>query len=286
MLQNEPHAFHIVLGVAPVAKAVQVAEVQAVLLALGNAGGGESDLAGHEGLATAFGFMVKEDAGAAKHVIRFAVFLDNPEAVELSHGIRAVRVEGGLLVLRDLFYLAVKFAGARLVNAASLLEVVGAHGLQNAEHAGGVHVGGKFGGVEGYLHVALRREVVDFGRLDLAHDLHEAHGVAQVGIVQVEIRGALEVGNAFAVINRRTTDNAVDFVALGKEEFGEVGAVLASDTGDEGYVTLCHVFYPIREVLNVSSERGSACTSRRVSAPPGQSRPCGSSRDCGACSRQ
>ena len=120
VLQNEPHAFHVILGVTPVAEAVEVAEVQAILLALSNAGGGERNLAGHEGFAAAFGFVVKEDAGAAVHVVSFAVFLDNPEAVKLCYCIRAVRVERSVFVLRDFFNLAIKFACAGLVNAASL----------------------------------------------------------------------------------------------------------------------------------------------------------------------
>ena len=240
VLQNEPHAFHVVLGVAPVAKAVEVAEVQAILLALGNAGCGERDLAGHEGFATAFGFMVEEDAGAAEHVVSFAVFLDDPEAVKLGDCVRAVRVERSVLVLRDLFYLAVEFAGRGLVNAAGLFEVVGAHGLKHAENASSINVGGEFRGVKRNLHMALGREVIDFGRLDLAHDLHEAHGVAHVGVVQVEIRLAFKVCNAFAVVHRRAADDTVNFIALGEEEFRKIGAVLTGDACDECYVTLIH----------------------------------------------
>ena len=241
VLQNEPHAFHVVLGVAPIAEAVQVAEVKAVLLALGNAGGGKRNLAGHEGFTAAFRFMVEENAGAAEHVVRLAVFLDNPETVEFCHGIRAVRVERGILVLRDFFYLAVEFAGTRLVNAAGLFEVVGTHSLQNAEHAGRVHVGGKFRRIEGNLHMALCREVVNFGRLDLAHHLHEAHGIAQVAKVQVEVWLALQVRNAFAVINRRTANNAVDLVALGKKKFRKVRTVLARDASDKCNVSFFHI---------------------------------------------
>lgn len=148
VLQNEPHAFHVVLGVAPVAKAVEVAEVQAILLALGNAGCGERNLAGHEGFATAFRFMVEEDAGAAEHVVSFAVFLDDPETVKLGNCVRAVRVERGVLVLRDFFDLAVEFASRSLINAASLFEVVGTHGFKHTEDSGGIHVGSEFRGVE------------------------------------------------------------------------------------------------------------------------------------------
>ncbi len=53
LLEDEPHTFHIVLGIAPVAGAGEVAKVEFLLLALGYAGGGEGDLAGDEGLAAA-----------------------------------------------------------------------------------------------------------------------------------------------------------------------------------------------------------------------------------------
>ena len=240
VLQNEPHAFHVVLGVAPVAKAVEVAEVQAILLALGNAGCGERNLAGHEGFATAFRFMVEEDAGAAEHIIGFAVFLDDPEAVKLGHGVRAVRVERGILVLRDFFDFAVKFACRSLINTAGLFEVVGTHSFKHSENACSIDVGSEFRGVERDLHMALGREVIDFSRLDLAHNLHEAHGVAHVGVVQVEIRPAFEVGDAFTVVHRRAANDAVDFIALGEEKFRKVGAVLTGDACDECYVTLIH----------------------------------------------
>lgn len=237
VLQNEPHAFHVVLGVAPVAEAVEVAEEQAVLLALGDTGGGERDLAGHECFAAAFRFVVEEDAGAAEHIVGFAVFLDNPEAVKLGDGVGAVRVERGILVLRDFFDLAVEFTGTRLVDAASLFQMVGAHGFQYAEHSCSVNVGGKFRGVKRDLHVALGCKVIDFGRLDLAHNFHEAHGVAHVGVVQMEVRHAFEVRDAFAEVHRGAADDAVDFVALSEEEFRKVGAILSGDARDECYVS-------------------------------------------------
>ena len=87
VLEYEPHTLHIVLGIAPVAEGVEVAEVEAVLLALGDAGCCEGDLAGHESLATTLALVVEENAGAAEHIVGFAVLLNNPEAVELGHGV-------------------------------------------------------------------------------------------------------------------------------------------------------------------------------------------------------
>ena len=258
VLQNEPHAFHIILGVAPVAEAVEVAEVQAILLALSNAGGGERNLTGHEGFAAAFGFMIEQNAGAAEHVVGFAVFLDNPIAVKLGYSIRAVRVERGVLVLRDFFDLSVKFACAGLVNAAGFFQMIRSHGFQDAEHARCIDIGGKFRGIERNLHMALGREVVDFGRLHLPHHLHEAHGVAHVGIVQVEIRLAFEVGDAFTEIHRRAADNTVDFIALGQQKFGKIGAVLARDTSDQCNVSFCHLFVPLN-VLDCFASLAMTC---------------------------
>ncbi len=61
VLQNQPHALHIVLGIAPVAQAGQVAQVELILLALRDAGGSQRDLAGDEGLAAALGLVVEQD---------------------------------------------------------------------------------------------------------------------------------------------------------------------------------------------------------------------------------
>ena len=144
VLQYEPHALHIVLGIAPVAEGVKVAQVEALLQALADAGGGEGDLAGDEGLATTLALVVEEDAAAAEHIVSLTVLLDNPEAVELGHGIGTVGMEGGVLVLGDFFYLAIELGGRGLIDAAGLLQMAGAHGLEHAENTGGIHICGKF----------------------------------------------------------------------------------------------------------------------------------------------
>ena len=61
LLENEPHALYIVLGIAPVAEAVHIAQVEAVLQALADAGSSEGDLTGDEGLATALTLVVEQN---------------------------------------------------------------------------------------------------------------------------------------------------------------------------------------------------------------------------------
>ena len=107
VLQNEPHAFHVVLGISPVAQRVEVAEEQLLLLALLDACGGQRYLTRHEGLATALALVIEEYARAAEHVVSLAVLLHYPEAILLGHGVGRVRVERRVLVLRHLLHLAV-----------------------------------------------------------------------------------------------------------------------------------------------------------------------------------
>ena len=239
-LEDEPHTLDVVLGVAPVAEGVEVAKVEFVLQTLGDAGGGEGDLARDEGLATALALVVEEDAVAAEHAVGVAVLLDDPEAVLLGDGVGAEGVEGGVLVLRDFLDLAVELGGGGLVDLAAIGEAHLADGFDDAEDADGIDIGGELGGVEADLHVALGGEVVNLRGAHVGDDADDGHGVAEVGVVEVEVGAALEVGDALAVIDGGAADDAVDVVAFVEEEFGEVGAVLAGHARDEGNVLFAH----------------------------------------------
>jgi hypothetical protein len=49
------------------------------------------------------------------------------------------------------------------------------------------------------------------------------------------MRIAVEVIDAARVEGRSAADHAVDFVAFGEQELGEIRSVLTRDTGDEGF---------------------------------------------------
>ena len=81
--------------------------------------------------------------------------------------------------------------------------------------------------------MALRGEVVDLVGLHLLDDAHQAGGVRQIAVVQDEapvrdVRVLVQVVDAVGVEKRSAALDAVDFVALGEQELGQVGAVLAS----------------------------------------------------------
>ena len=86
--------------------------------------------------------------------------------------------------------------------------------------------------------MALRGEVVDFVGLDLLDDADQVGGVGQVAVVEDEaavgvVRVLVEVVDAVGVEQRGAAFDAVDGVAFVQQEFGEIGAVLAGDAGDE-----------------------------------------------------
>jgi hypothetical protein len=133
---------------------------------------------------------------------------------------------------------AVEFGGGGLIEAGLLADAGLAQGLQEADGAEGHDVAGVLGDVEGDAHVALRAEVVDLVRGDLVHHLGEAAGVGEVAVMEQEagaddVRVLVEVVDALGVEARRAADHAVDLVAFGEQQLGEVGAVLPGDACDE-----------------------------------------------------
>ena len=201
VLQYQPHALHIILGISPVAEAVEVAEQQLLLLALCNARGCQRDLAGNERLTAALRLVIEEDARAAEHAVCFTVLLDNPVAVQFGYSIWAIRVERSVLILRHFLDFSIKLGCGGLVNLASLLQMVGANGFEDAEYAYGIDISSELGGIEADLHMTLGGEVVDLRRQHLTNEFDQRHGVRHIGIMQVEVRAAFEVSDALTVVN-------------------------------------------------------------------------------------
>ena len=158
--------------------------------------------------------MVEQDTRAAIHIVSFTIFFHNPEAIQLSHCIRAVRMERRVFILRHFFHLSIQFRSRCLVDAASLCQSAQTYGFQYTEYPCSIHVGRKFRRVEAHLHVALCGQVVDFRGAHLAHYLQHTHGVRQVRIVQVEVRFSFQVCDTFADIHRRAADGAVHVITF------------------------------------------------------------------------
>ena len=232
---------------APVAQRAHVAQVQTILQAQRNAGHGPRDLAGDEGFTTQRAFMVEQHAVAGIHAIGFAVVHRDPVGIHLGHRIRAARVEGRGLLLRDLLHQAVQLAGAGLVEAGLVLQPQDADGLQQAQGADAVCIGHVFGLLEAHRHMAHCAQVVDLVRLRLLHDADQVGAVRQITVVQLEalvvdMRVLVQMVHAVGVEQAGAALDAVHRVALLQQQFRQVGAVLAGDAGDEcsfhGWISL------------------------------------------------
>mmetsp|Transcript_1083 Transcript_1083/g.1870 ORF Transcript_1083/g.1870 Transcript_1083/m.1870 type:complete len:369 (+) Transcript_1083:223-1329(+) len=245
LLKHAPHTLDVVAGMAPITLGVDVSEVEALVDALMDAGDGGGDLTGDEGLATAGTLVVEEDAVGKVHAVSLTVVHKDPEGVLLGDSIGRTGVEGGGLGLGNLADLAVQLGGRGLVEFDLLLHAAGADGIEHAEDANTIGIGGVLGHIEGNLDVGHGAEVVNLIGLHLGNDGDQVRGIAKVAVVEEKLNAGgvailVDVINTAGVEGRRTTDDAVDNVALLEEELGEVGTILAGDTGDEGDLGLRH----------------------------------------------
>ena len=86
--------------------------------------------------------------------------------------------------------------------------------------------------------MALGRQIVDLVRLHFLDDPDQAGGIREIAVMQGEIKSLLvrvvvEVIDAIGVDQRRPALDAVNRIALGQQQFGEISAVLAGDAGDQ-----------------------------------------------------
>jgi hypothetical protein len=86
----------------------------------------------------------------------------------------------------------------------------------------------------------LGGEIVDFVGLDFSEQTSERAGVGQIAIMQeeagmAEVRVGIDGVEAAGVKGAGATNDAVNFVSFTEEQLSEVGAVLSSDSGDEGF---------------------------------------------------
>ena len=116
LLEHEPHHLHVLLGVAPVALGLEVAEEELVLEPDLDPGRGPGDFPGDEGLAPPGRLVVEEDAVAGVHAVALAVVDGQPVGVDLGAAVGRPGPKRGPLGLGDLLDLAEHLAGGRLVD--------------------------------------------------------------------------------------------------------------------------------------------------------------------------
>ncbi len=88
--------------------------------------------------------------------------------------------------------------------------------------------------------MALSGEIIDFIRLHLLDNAHEAAGIRHITIVKdkltfLDVRILIKMIDAIGIEQGGATLDAVDDIPLMQQEFREIRAVLAGDAGNESY---------------------------------------------------
>ena len=196
------------------------------------------DLARDEGLAADRAFVVEQDAVGGEHAVGLAVVHRDPVAVELGDAVGRARIERRGLLLRDFLDQAVQFRGRRLIEPRLLLHAENADRFQQPQHADRVGIGGIFRALEADADMALGGEIVDLGRPDLLHQPDQVGRIRHVAVMQQErhvagVRILIEMIDAGGVERGRPPLDAVHGVAEAEQIFGEIGAVLPGNAGDQ-----------------------------------------------------
>ena len=149
-------------------------------------------------------------------------------------------------------HFAVKLGGRGLIETAGFLQAENADGLEDAQRAEPVGIGGIFRRLETDEHVTLRGEIIDLVGLHLLDQADEIGRIRDVAIMQKEaqvrhMRIAVEMIDAIRIDERRPPLHAMDDIAFLDEQFGQIGAILAGDAGNQCDFRIAHsVLYPYR----------------------------------------
>ena len=236
-LKDPPHALDIVLGVSPITKRVEIADIDTILHVELDGSNRSGDLAGDEGLAANGALVIEQDAIAGEQTIAFPIVSRDPVGVELGRGVGALRQEGCRFILRC-GRCAIKFGRARLIKACLFHAPENTYGLEQSQCAETIGIPGIFRGLEAHLDVALRREIVDLVGLCLLHHPNEIGRIGQITIMQEQphaagMRVLIEVIDARGIERRAPALEPMHLISLGQQKLGQIGTVLPGNSCDE-----------------------------------------------------
>ena len=129
--------------------------------------------------------MIEQDTVAGVEAVRLAIINSDPIRENLGAAVRTSRIKRSFLGLRHLLNLAEHLARGSLVEPG--LDAGFPNRFDKPHGTCSRDVCRVFRAVETNAHMALRREIVDFIRLGLLDDMHQAARISHVSIVENEI---------------------------------------------------------------------------------------------------
>src|SRR5574344_195776 len=155
LLQNQPHTFHIILGISPVATGIHITKIQLILISLSYTASCQCNLTGNEVFTSSLTFMIKQDSVTAIHVITLTIILHDPESIQFCDRIRTARIERSRLLLWHLLYLTEKFRCRSLIDMARLFQSTNTYSLQQSQYSDCISLSTIFRNIERNLYVTL-----------------------------------------------------------------------------------------------------------------------------------
>ena len=175
-------------------------------------------------------FVVKQDSVAHEHGVGLAVVHAGPVRVDLCDPVRASRMEGSGLVLRLPIYMTEHLARRGLVE--SCRGRMRPHGLEETQRSQTRNLSRQCWLREGRRDERLGPEVVDLGGIRFLDRLRQRGLIHEVAVDEFDaVQDGSDVRHVGAA---QPTDKSVDPVALLYEQPRKKGAILASDSRDEG----------------------------------------------------
>ena len=140
--------------------------------------------------------------------------------------------------MRRFLHQAVEFGSRGLIETGFLFQTQQTDGFENTQRTHGIYICRVFRRLEAYGYMGLRSQVVNLVRLYFLDNTGQVGRVSQIAIVKnkvtvVDMGILIDMVYALGIERGGAAFDTVNFVAFFQQEFCEVGAVLAGDTGDE-----------------------------------------------------
>ena len=186
--------------------------------------------------------MIEQDAVRRVNAIGLTVIHRDPVGIELCSTIRAARPERRVFVLWYLGRRPKKLRCRCLIEAGGALEAKNSYGLEKTERPECVRIRRVLRRLETDLHMTLGRKIVDLVGFRLLYQADETGRVRYITVMHGKF-GTLFVWIGIKMIDpscvegRRAALDPVDTIISCKQEFGEIGAVLTGDSGNQGFLS-------------------------------------------------
>lgn len=141
--------------------------------------------------------------------------------------------------MRDLLHQAIQLRRAGLINTSFSGESQHPHGFKDAQGTQSITIGRIFRSLKTHGYMALSAQIINFIRLHLLNNSNQVCAICEIAIMKGQslillMRILIKMINAAGVETTGTPLDAMHGISLLQQQLGQIGTILACDTGNEG----------------------------------------------------